>query len=209
MIWFALALFLFANPFWQTKPLTEWTDVELSHFMANSPWAQMAGEPGKAQVGRNAGQVQLVPVYLATAGPIAKAIAERDRRIELRRPGTAKALAEDPLYEERAAWFADHRERYIIVAARVGNNDAFASAAETRRMEQDSAMDLGRLRVKLSASFPPTRTDPHLYLAFPREPVVDSDKTVSFELYLPGVPGPFRTVTFKLKEMVVDGKLEM
>ena len=209
MIWFALTLLLFADPFWQTKPVTDWTDVELSQFLSDSPWAQMNSQPGKPQVARNAGQVQSIQVYLATAGPVAKAVAERDRRIELRRPGTAKMLAEDPLSEERAVWFADHRERYVIVAARVGNNDAFSSGEETRHMERDSAMDLGRLRVKLGASFPPTRTDPHLYLAFPREPVTDSDKTVSFELYLPGVPGPNRTVTFKLKELVVNEKLEM
>jgi len=185
----------------------EWTDIELSQMLADSPWAQMAGQPGKAQVGKNAGQGQLVQVYLVTAAPITKAVAERDRRIELRRPGTAKALADDPLSEERSAWLADNREGHIIIAARVGdNNDAFSSGQETHRMEQDTAMNLGRLRVKVSAYFPPTRTDPHLYLAFPREPVTVADKTVTFELYLPGVPGPYRTITFKVKDMLVEGK---
>jgi hypothetical protein len=207
--WLTLALLVFAEPFWQIKPPAEWSDIELSQFLGDSPWAQMAAQPGKALVGKNAGQGQLVQLYLATAGPVVKAVAERDRRTELRRPGTAKALADDPLSEERSVWFADNREGHIIVAARVGNNDAFSSGEETRRMEQDSAMDLGRLRVKLSAYFPPTRLDPHLYLAFPREPVLPSDKTVSFELYLPGVPVPYRTVTFKVKDMLVDGKLEM
>ncbi|MEO8132104.1 MAG: hypothetical protein ABI822_33720 [Bryobacteraceae bacterium] len=209
MIWLALATLLFADSFWQTKPVTEWTDVELSKFLADSPWAQMAAQPGKAQVGKNEGNTTPVQIYLATAGPVVKALAERDRRIELRRPGTAKALAEDPLSEERALWIADHREGYVIVAARVGNNNAFSSEEETRRMEKDSVMDLGRIKAKVSATFPPTRTDPHVYLAFPREPVTASDKDLSFELYLPGVPGPYRMVTFKLKDMVVDGKLEM
>jgi hypothetical protein len=209
MIWLVIALLAFADPFWQTKPVTEWTDLELSQFLGDSPWAQMAAQAGKPQVGKNAGQNLLVQVYLASAGPIAKAVAERDRRIELRSPGAAKALANDPLSEERSAWFADNREGHVIVAARVGNNAAFSSEAETRHMEQDSAMDLGNLRVKLSASFPPTSSDPHLYLAFPREQVAASDKTVVFELYLPGVAGPYRSVTFKVKDMLVDGKLEM
>jgi len=209
MTWLVLTLLLFADPFWQTKPAAEWNDIELSQFLGDSPWAQMAAQPGKAAVGKNAGQGQLVQVYLATAGPVVKAVAERDRRAELRRPGTAKALADDPLSEERSAWFQDNRAGHIIVAARVGNNDAFSSGEETRRMEQDSAMDLGRLRAKLSAYFPPTRTDPHLYLAFPRDPVTASDKTVTFELYLPGVHGPYRSVTFKVKDLLVDGKPEM
>jgi len=209
MLWLAVALLLLVDPFWQAKPPMDWTDTELAQILTDSPWAQMAAQPGKAQVGKNAGQGQLIQVYVLTAAPIAKAVAERERRIELRRPGTAKALAGDPLSEERSVWLADNRERQMIIAVRVGNNTAFSSAEETRQMEQDSAMDLGRLRVKLSAYFPPTASNPYLYLAFPRQPVTAADKIVTFELYLPGVPGPYRTVTFKVKDMLVDGKVEI
>jgi hypothetical protein len=209
MIWLVLSLLLFAEPFWQIKPPAEWNDIELSQFLSDSPWAQMAAEPGKAKVGKNAGQGQVVQVYLATAAPIAKAVAERERRAELRRPGSAKALADDPMSEERSAWFADNRQSHIIVAARVGLNDAFSDGAETRRLEQDSVMELGRRGVKLSAYFPPTRSDPYLYLAFPREPATSSGKTITFDLYLPGVPVPYRIVVFTVKDMLVDGKLEM
>src|SRR5579862_8426555 len=120
MIWLMLATLLFADPFWQTKPAKEWTDAELSRFLADSPWAQMATQPAKPQGGKNSGEDKLVQVYLATAGPVVKALAELDRRLELRRPGITKSLAEDPLSEERAVWFADHQAQYIIVAARVG-----------------------------------------------------------------------------------------
>jgi hypothetical protein len=209
MIWLMLAALLFADPFWQTKPAKEWTDAELSQFLSDSPWAQMAEQPGKPQGGKNSGEGRLVQVYLATAEPIVKALAERDRRMELRRPGITKALADDSMSEERAAWFADHRAEYIIVAARVGNNDAFSIEKETSRMEHDSVMEAGRIQVKVSATFPPTQTDPHLYLAFLRERVAASDKDLSFSLYLPGVPAPYRSVTFKIKDMMVDGKLEM
>ena len=209
MIWLILAALLFADPFWQTKPAKDWTDAELSQFMADSPWAQMVPQPTKPQGGKNSGEGGLVQVYLATAGPMVRALADRDRRMELRRPGITKALAEDPLSEERALWFADHRTAYIIVAARVGNNNAFSIEKETSRMERDSVMEVGRTQVKVSATFPPTQTDPHVYLAFLREPVAASDKDISFGLYLPGVPAPYRTVTFKIKDMMVDGKLEM
>src|ERR1051326_3610144 len=201
MVWLLVALLFLVDPFWQSKPPVDWTDSELSQFFVNSPWAQMVPQSGKAQSEKKAEAGQLVQVYLASSGPIMKAVAERERRVELRRPGTAQTLAGDPLSEERSVWFADNRERQVIVAVRAGNNPAFSSAQETRRMEQDCAMDLGRTRVRLSAFFPPTRTDPNLYLAFPREPITDSDKTVSFELYVPGVPGPYRTFTFKVKEM--------
>ena len=209
MIWLLLAALLFADPFWQTKPPKDWNDAELSQFLADSPWAQMATQPAKPQGGKNSGEDKLVQVYLATAGPVVKALAERDRRMELRRPGITKALAEDPLSEERAVWFADHQAQYIIVAARVGNNDAFSIEKETARIEHDSVMEAGRTQVKVSATFPPTQTDPHLYLAFPREPAATSEKDLSFTLYLPGVPAPYRTVTFKIKDMMVDGKLEL
>lgn len=209
MIWLALAALLFADPFWQTKPAKDWTDAELSKFLSDSPWAQMAAQTAKPQAGKNSGEDKLVQVYLATASPVVKALAERDRRMELRRPGITKALAEDPLSEERALWFADHQAQYIIIAARVGNNDAFSIEKETARMEHDSVMEAGRTQVRVGATFPPTQTDPHLYLAFLREPVAASGKDLSFALYLPGVPGPYRMVTFRIKDMMVDGKLEM
>lgn len=209
MIWLALVAFLFADPFWQTKPAKDWTDPELSQFLSDSPWAQMAAQPAKPQTGKKSTEDKLIQVYLATARPVTKALAERDRRMELRRPGITKALADDPLSEERTLWFADHQAQYIIVAARVGNNDAFSVEKETARMEHDSVLQAGRTQVKVSATFPPTQTDPHLYLAFLREPVVASGKDLSFSLYLPGVPAPYRTVTFKIKDMMVDGKLEM
>jgi hypothetical protein len=209
MIWLALAVLLFADPFWQTKPVTQWNDVELAQFLADSPWAQMMAQQNKPQTGRSTKPDQLVQVYFATAAPVVKALAERDRRIELRRPGTAKALADDPASEERALWIADRRQACVILAVRLGAYDEFTSGEETRRMEQDSAMDLGHGKAKLDSYFPPTRLDPHLYLAFPRGQASASDKNISFELYLPGVPGPYRSATFKVKDMLVDGKLEM
>jgi hypothetical protein len=199
MPWLGLLLLVFAELFWQSKPPAEWNDVELAQFLADSPWAQMAAAPGKT------GTAPAVQIYLATAGPIERAVEERNRRIALRQ---SKAATESLLGEEFAAWFADNRAEHVIVAARVGNNSAFSSESETRHL-QDSAMDLGRFKVKMSSYFPPTVSDPHLYLAFPRGQASPADKSVAFELYLPGVSGPFRTVQFKVKDMLVDGKLEL
>ena len=69
MTWLVIALLLFMDPFWQTKPPAEWNDLEISQLLSDSPWAQMkATQPGKARVGKNADHSQLVQVYLATAG---------------------------------------------------------------------------------------------------------------------------------------------
>jgi hypothetical protein len=38
--------------------------------------------------------------------------------------------------------------------------------------------------------------------------VVESEKYLDFDLYLPGVSGPFRTVEFVLHDLAVDGRLE-
>jgi hypothetical protein len=35
------------------------------------------------------------------------------------------------------------------------------------------------------------------------------DKQIQFDLYLPGVTGPFRFAEFKLAPMVIAGKLEL
>jgi hypothetical protein len=67
---------------------------------------------------------------------------------------------------------------------------------------------VGRKRLKMTGHFPPSPSDPYLRMAFPRQVTVN-DKTVSFELYLPGVAIPFRAIQFTLKDMLVRGKLEM
>lgn len=199
MTWHIVLLLLLAQAYWQNKVPGEWNDLELARFLADSPWAQMAVSPQKGTL------LPPISVYIATAAPVQKAVAERARRAELRRPS---GKAEDPLREELEAWFADNVADHVILAARIGNNNAFTSESEMRHMKQDCALDLGRIKVKMSAYFPPTSRDPYLYLAFPRVPVNASDKSIGFDLYLPGVPGPFRRVEFKTKDMVVDGKLE-
>lgn len=196
MIWHILLLLL-AQAYWQSKPPAEWNDLELARFLVDSPWAQMADPSAKG------GSFPQIAVYLATAEPVQNAVAERNRRIALRRPNAAN----DFLREELEAWFADNRAGHVILAARVGINEAFTSEPEMRRMKQDSVLDVARVRLKMTGYFPPTSRDPYLYLAFPRVPVTAADKSIGFDLYLPGVPGPFRRADFKTREMLVEGKV--
>jgi len=199
MAWILLLLTLVAGPFWEAKPPVEWSDTELETLLTDSPWAEMVAA-GKA----NATPVQ---VYLATAAPIALAETEYELREKRRRPANAKPV-EDPFAEEYQAWLEDNRTSQIIVAVRVGGSPAFSDQREVHHMEEESIMHVGRKKFKMTGHFPPSPSDPYLRMAFPRQVTVN-DKAVSFELYLPGVPIPFRAVEFTVKDMLFRGKLEM
>jgi hypothetical protein len=199
MLLFVLSLFFFADPFWVSKPPAEWSDPELTALMTDSPWAEAVSGPGA-----NSPSVQ---VYLATAGPMRLAEKERDRRIQARRkPGPVPP--ESPEVTEYRLWLEDNQATQIVVAVAIQNSRGFLDEREIQRMEDECVMRAGKKKIKLTGSFPPSENDRYLRLAFPRQ-VELSDKTLSFDLYLPGVPAPFRSAEFILKDMVVAGKLEL
>jgi hypothetical protein len=146
-----------------------------------------------------------VEVYLATAAPMVEGDKERSRRYL--RKGNGPAV-DDPMVEEYRLWLEENRATRIVLAIRTPRTKDFDDAVLTRRMEEESVMRVGRKKFKITGHFPPTRSDAYLRLAFPRE-VQASDKTVTFELYLPGVTPPYRTVEFRVKDMLLKGKLEM
>ena len=196
MILLPLLLLFFADPYWIGKPPAEWSDAQLTALLTNSPWAQSVEGPGA-----NAPPVE---VYLATAAPIQLAEKEALRRVQVRRkPGTPL-----PANAEYDLWMADNRANQIVVAVRIQNNRGFLDEQEVRKMESQTQIRAGKKKLKLTGSFPPSESDPYLRLAFPRE-VELSDKTMYVDLYLPGVPAPFRTAEFKLKDLVSGGKLEL
>jgi hypothetical protein len=194
-------LLMLAASFWETKPPSDWSDDELIRIFTDSPWGQMADASGVSQA-HGVG----VLVYLATAGPMKEAEKQRQIRYFRKRGGTP--AEEDPLAVEYRLWLEDNHAKQIVVAVRIPRTKDFDDASETKRMEEESVMRVGRKKYKITGSFPPTSSDVYLRLAFPRE-VKESDKTVSFDLYLPGVTPPYRTAEFKVKEMIVKGKLEM
>jgi hypothetical protein len=197
MIWFAL-LFLFATPFWEAKAPADWSDTEVVFLLTDSPWAQAATAAGGADASP-------VHVYFATAVAIQQAEAERDRRFKRKRPGPAKM---DELAEESRVWMEENRATQIVIAIPVGNKPAYSDQQETRRMEQESEMTVGRKKYKMTGYFPPSASDPYLRLAFPRK-VGPGDKTITFELYIPGADLPYRTADFSTKDMTYKGKPDM
>jgi hypothetical protein len=199
MYWFLFLLSL-ATPFWETKAPADWSDIEIASLLTDSPWAQMVVTPGK----NSAPPIQ---VYLATATPIEQAEQERNLRAERKRSPNAKPV-EDQFAEEYRAWLEDNRATQIVVAVRITNNKGFFDEKEMRSMEQESVMHVGRKKFKMTGHFPPSASDPYLRMAFPRE-VTAGDKTVSFDLSLPGVEMPFRQIEFKVKDLMLRGKLEI
>jgi hypothetical protein len=196
MKWAAL-LFLMAAPFWESKAPSDWTDDQLLQLLTDSPWAQMVAAPGDSV------PAPPVQVFLSTAAPMQLADHERQIRYQRKHPQEKSELA-----DEYRVWLEDNRLTQIVVAVRIENNHGFFDEKETRRMEEESVMRIGRKKIKMTGHFPPSPGDPYVRMAFPRQ-VEPSDKTVNFELYLPGITPPYRMAEFKVKDMIVKGKLEM
>jgi hypothetical protein len=187
-------LLTFAAPFWQSKAPADWSQQELDSMFTDSPWGQLL-----AASGRN--DAPQVAAYFATAAPMETAERERDRRAK--RKNTKPV--EDPMAGEYRAWLAENRATQIVLAIAVGGK---FDDQDSARMQEECVMRVGRKKIRMSGYFPPSSTDPYLRLAFPRE-VAASAKTVTFELYIPGVALPFRSAEFKVSDMILNGKLEM
>jgi hypothetical protein len=182
----AAALFLLAQPFWESKAPEQWTDAEIESLRTDSPWAQQVGPAPE------------VLVYLATAAPIEAAESEVRLRgkIALREP--------DPDY---SYYLVQHRATQFVLAI-VYPAAKDIAGDEERRMEAESVMIVGRKTHKIIGYFPPVASDPVLRLVFPRA-VQPSDKSIRFQLYLPDMSFPEREVEFRVKDLEYHGKLEM
>jgi hypothetical protein len=183
-------LFLLAQPFWEAKPPEKWTDAEIASLRSNSPWAQPAGSSPQ------------VVVFLATAAPIEAAEAE----LRLRMKKNPHPLPEpDPDYTE---YLRDHRQDSLVLAVTYPTLSGLGHAEESKRLEEESVMVIGRREYKILGHFPPTPSDPVLRLIFPRT-VKPADKSVLFRLYLAGLKFPEREVEFRVKDLTYQGRLEM
>lgn len=195
----AILVLLCAN-FWETKAPADWTDDELVRMLTDSPWAQMLDAPG-AKESHGEG----VQAFLASATPMQEAEKERERRYVRKANGPA---AEDPMAAELRIWMEDNRASQIVLAIRIARAQEFDDAGEVRRMEDECVMRVGRKKYKMTGHFPPTRRDPYLRIAFPRQ-VTESDKSVTFDLYVPGARPPFRSAEFRIRDLMWKGKLEL
>ena len=192
-----LVLAFLAQPFWEARDPAQWTDQELRAILDDSPWAVRTGP-----------QVEMT-FYLATARPVEEAQAELLRRERLKQDSRKKptAITWEPDFDYQD-YLRDNREANFVLAIPYPSLAGLGVAREMKRLEEETAMLVGRKTYGIEGYFPPTPSDPVLRIVFPRR-VELSDKTVVFRLYLPGVKLPEREVEFRVKDMVYRGKLEM
>lgn len=190
-------LFFLAGPFWETTPPAEWSQTQLQQLLTDSPWAQIVPAPGTSSA-------KALQIFLETAGPIGQGEAEWDRRFTKKKADAPPGL----LKEEFRDWLADNRATQIVLAISAGKSTAYSDEREIQAMEKETVMIVGRKKYKMTGHFPPAEADPYLRIAFPRQ-VTPADKSVTFELYVPGTGAPYRSAEFTVKDMIVNGKLEM
>lgn len=186
-VWLAL-LFYLAQPFWEAKPPEQWTDREIDLMRISSPWTETVGPSPE------------VLAWIATAQPMEEAEAEArlHKRNPLRQP--------DPDYLN---YLADNREKVFVLAIGYPSLDRLGSESGAwKTVEKETTMRVGGKSYKLEGLFPPAPSDPVLRLIFPRA-VKASDKSVLFQLYLPGLPFPERDAEFRVKDLSYHGKLAM
>jgi hypothetical protein len=176
----ALWLALMATPFWETKAPQDWSAAEVDRLLTDSPWAQT---------------IEGVTMFLATARPAREAERERARRKNTADPEFTDFLEQD-------------QGKHIVLALSYRNFGALADAVEAKKMEEESILRVGKKKYKMTGQFPPTRSDPYLRLVFPRE-VGPNDKSLVFELYVPGALLTYRMVEFRMKGLVYRGAAEM
>ena len=190
------ALLATPPPFWESKPPHDWTDLEITGLLHDSPWARPALSQG---IARQPG----IQTYLASALPIQEAEAEVKRRRQMRNRPDRPAETDEYL-----EFLKQHQSESIVLTLFFPASIQLADAKEARRMEEESFMKIGRKKYKMTGHFPPTPDDPYLRLVFPRQ-LGPRDKTIEFDLYLPGAPDPYRIAEYVIKELMYKGKLEI
>ncbi len=202
-----LLLWLFADPFWVTETPKEWTDAEIQTLTTDSPWAMMMLAP--------VGEFPAAQTYIATASPIQEAEREIQRRKEAR---TTREPEFDPYAEEYQQWVEEFGPTHVILAIRISDQKAYYNADELDEMEKECIMRLAGRKVQITGYFPPSDGDPFLRLAFPKDlsklkldnlPDSLKNEKAKFELYVPGVSGPYRAAEFRLSDMVLNGELQL
>lgn len=192
---------LLAVPFWESAPPVKWSEEQLIGLLNDSPWAQTVGDVGRAT--RLPGPPVLM--YLASATPMRQAEEELIRRRYKQQPDLHAAVVD--AREEYKAYLAEQGGKVIVVAIPLAAH-ALSDVGETKRMESESLLRVGKRKVKATGHFPPTPADPILRLIFPRD-LAEGTKEFTVEVYLPSISGPYRSATFRVKDLIYRGQPDL
>jgi hypothetical protein len=216
------ALLLLAADSWRKKPYTAWDDKDIQKILNDSPWARevgiiisgrgeearsssplagagggsgggsggMGGRGNAGMEGAAAPTLSLV-VRLVSALPVRQAMMRAlygDKVGDS--PGAAKVLSTPDNY-------------YVVALAGLRR-----PPGDVQAIKEKSA-----LRVKGKEPFGPVQVQAEngmIVLFFPREghPIAVEDGEVEVQVRLPSLASPIRR-SFKLKDMLYDGKLEL
>jgi len=182
---------LLSFAFWD-KPPEQWSQDQVETILTASPWAKIVEATGRS------GSAPIL-MYVASAEPLR--LAEEQLRIRDKKP-----RHEDILAEDYRAWLAEDAGKHIVLAIRVIDPRGFDDEKEVKQMENDSSLKIGRKKVKMDGHFPPSSTDPFVRLAFLKDGT-ENEKTLQFEVYIPGAPLPYRNVEFSTRNMIYKGKV--
>jgi hypothetical protein len=181
-------LFFSTQPFWESKSPAQWTDHEIDLMRISSPWTQTL-DPAPRLL-----------LWFATAQPIEEA--ESEARLHKRNP----LRQPDPDYVD---FLASNREKIFVLAIEYPTLSGLGKESDAwRQVQKETAMRIGPKSYPVEGLFPPEPSDPVLRLVFPRQ-VKPTDKSVTFRLYLPGLPFPEREAEFRVKDLTYRGKLAM
>jgi hypothetical protein len=220
---FALsAACLLAADFWETKPFTEWTDRDVQRLIQNSPWSKQVAIPMGGQSvagrGRRAGTARggagdssssdadgpvTVPAVTVTVR-WESAMAIRQAMVKQKFGNEAGTAAEAKMALETPANY------YILSVAGIPK---FYFTGDTDEIKQQM---LSHAVLEIKGKEPikavdfmtrATGTSSEGLFAFPRtKAIVEDDKEVEFTVRIAELDLRQR---FRLKEMVVNGKLDL
>ena len=177
---------LFLAHFWDVKAPVEWSVEEVRKLLVESPWATVS----------TASLSRPVPMHVASAQPMIEA--------ELRERQSARVTGSlGPNFDDYGELLKSGK--YIALAVFMPNDQPISDLQESRSLERDSALHIGKRTYREYTYFPPSASDPYLRYLFPRD-VRPGDKTLAFDVYVPGVSSPQRHALFALKDMIDQGK---
>ena len=206
--------------FWEEKPYTQWTEEEVQELFFNSPWAKRV--------------IYTPPTTAVVQRYRAHRIAAKDRRENIPNGRLYKEQIYYISWSSALPWkqariryaqlmgqaldvtqvdrFLNDPERYIRIIITTNNPQIFLSAKKTEIVMETYLQTELRERIRLLDYIPPTRENmmPPIFI-FPRiknnTPLITlEDEKVTFFTRFNNVT---IKCTFKLKDMVVQGKLEI
>lgn len=195
----ALAASAQGAPYWEALPPARWSEEQIESFFRESPWARPADASRRMGL-----SVTPVSTFISSAPLMRAAEAELVRR-RVKDPGALRALRD--ARAEYLEYLDQHKGEVIALSAPLDPN-ALADGQEAKQFEEQTMMKAGKKKHKMMGHFPPTPSDPVVRMLFPRD-VDAKTKQLEFDLYVPGTGSPYRSVYYKLAEMMVGGQLEL